>query len=277
MTAMGDVVVNGEAAGCISAYDRGLHYGDGLFETIAVLGGQPRNWNLHVERLRAGCQRLSIPPPAPEQLFDDFLKLPIDDRPRVLKIIVTRGAGGRGYRPPDHPSPTRVLTLGPWPDHPPANREQGVVVRLCELRLGCNPVLAGLKHLNRLEQVLARGEWSDPAIAEGLMFDADGYLVEGTMSNVFVCASGEIRTPLLDGCGVAGIVRRRIIERRAAAGEAVIERRMTLSDLLAADAVFLSNSLIGLWSVRRILLPDGSRDYDSQPLVHRLRVELGME
>ncbi len=277
MTAMGNVVVNGEAADCISANDRGLQYGDGLFETIAVLGGQPRNWHLHIERLRAGCERLHIPPPAPEQLFDDFLKLPIDDRPRVLKIILTRGAGGRGYRPPDDPSPTRVLILGPWPDHPPANREQGVAVRLCELRLGSNPALAGLKHLNRLEQVLARGEWSDPAIAEGLMFDADGYLVEGTMSNVFIRANGEIRTPPLDACGVAGIVRRQIIERHTAAGAVVIERRMTLADLLAADAVFLTNSLIGLWAVRRIQLPDGSMDYDSQPLVHRLRIELGME
>ncbi len=277
MTAMGNVVVNGETTDCISAYDRGLQYGDGLFETIAVLGGQPRNWNLHVERLRVGCERLRIPPPAPEQLFDDFLKLPIDDRPLVLKIVLSRGTGGRGYRPPDHPSPTRVLTISPWPDHPPAYREQGVTVRLCELRLGCNPALAGLKHLNRLEQVLARGEWSDPGIAEGLMFDANGYLVEGTMSNVFVCADGEIRTPLLDGCGVAGIVRQRIIEQRAAAGAAVIERRMTLADLLAADAVFLTNSLIGLWPVRRILLPEGGREYDSQPLAQRLRAELRLE
>jgi 4-amino-4-deoxychorismate lyase len=277
MTAMGNVVVNGEATEYLSAYDRGLHYGDGLFETIAVLGGQPRNWELHLERLRAGCERLRIPPPSPERLFDDFLKLPVGDRPLVLKIIVTRGAGGRGYRPPENPSPTRILTLGPWPDHPPANREQGVTVRLCELRLGSNPALAGLKHLNRLEQVLARGEWSDPAIAEGLMFDANGYLVEGTMSNVFICAGGEIHTPLLDGCGVAGIVRRRIIERAAAAGSTVRERRVTQADLLAADAVFLTNSLIGLWPVRRVLLPEGSREYDSRPVVDRLRVELGME
>lgn len=274
MTAMGTVVVNGETADCLSVFDRGLQYGNGLFETIAVADGQPRHWELHVARLQLGCERLRIPAPTAEQLFDDFLKLAVDEIPLVLKIIVSRGTGARGYRPPENPSPTRILTLAPWPEYPPAHVERGVTLRICDLRLGCNPALAGIKHLNRLEQVLARGEWNDPAVAEGLMFDADANLIEGTMSNVFIGVAGELHTPLLDRCGVAGIVRRRIIEMRAKSGKPVVERRIALSDLHEADSVLLCNTLIDVWPVRRVLLPDGGLEFESLSVARQLREAL---
>ncbi len=119
------------------------------------------------------------------------------------------------------------------------------------MRLGCNPGLAGVKHLNRLEQVLARAEWDDPSIVEGLMRDADGHVVEGTMSNLFAVLDGVLLTPELSLCGVRGIMREIVLETAARCGLAPVERKIPTEALLRADEVFLTNSLIGVWPVRR--------------------------
>lgn len=245
-------VINGEAGDAIAVRDRGLQYGDGLFETIPIVAGQPLHFERHLRRLAHGCERLGIPCPSAPQIFDDLLKLPMDDDRAVLKIIVTRGAGGRGYRPPRQPSPTRILSLWPWPDYPPGCATLGVTVRVCDISLGSNPRLAGIKHLNRLEQVLARGEWDDPEIMEGLMLDRQGNLVEGTMCNVFVLLDGELQTPALTEAGVAGIMREIVIEHCAAIGSPVIERHLSMDELGRAEEIFLTNSLIGLWPVREL-------------------------
>ncbi|MEK7261447.1 MAG: aminodeoxychorismate lyase, partial [Pseudomonadota bacterium] len=161
------VLVNGVAVDTVSARDRGFQYGDGLFETIAVSRGTPLLWERHAQRLLAGAVRLDMPPPETALLRAETDRLCRGVERGVLKIIFTRGISGRGYRPDASASTTRALSLSPWPDYPPSWSGEGVVVRLCQTRLASQPRLAGLKHLNRLEQVLARAEWDDE-YAEGL-------------------------------------------------------------------------------------------------------------
>ena len=188
-------LIDGREAVAIDVRDRGLHYGDGLFETLAVAQGRPLLWRRHMQRLAAGCRRLRIPPPAAETLREEAERLCARLDRAVLKIMVTRGDGGRGYAPPPAAAGTRVLMTYPWPPYPERHRRDGVAVRVCAARLGASPGLVGLKHLNRLEQVMARAEWDDPSIAEGLMLDAAGHVIEGTMSNLFAVIGGRLVTP----------------------------------------------------------------------------------
>lgn len=246
--------VNGIAQDHVAVSDRGLQYGDGLFETLPVRHGQIPLLALHLDRLYTGCERLAMNAPSRAQLQAELLNAVRGDQHAVFKLLVMRGAGGRGYRPPTNTQTTRILTRHPWPDHPPAWSEYGIQLRVCSTRLGHNSRLAGLKHLNRLEQVLARAEWSerDPW-QEGLMLDEEDAVIEGTMTNVFVRLAGGRRvTPELSRCGVAGVMRRHLLERSTQDGEPVQEVRLSFGELQAAREVFVCNSLIGLWPVRRL-------------------------
>ena len=242
-------LLNGERRHCIDASDRGLQYGDGVFETLEILHGKPLFFEQHYRRLSLGCQILLIPCPEFELLHAEAMEIARDHQRAVLKLIVTRGVGGRGYRQPPVISPTRLFSVHPYPNYPLAWSREGVSLRICQKRLSINPDLSGIKHLNRLEQVLARAEWTDDGIQEGLMLDAEHQVVEGTMSNVFVVKQGELLTPLLDRCGIAGIVRGLILDAAESLLLSVRETRLTLADLQTADELFLSNSIIGIWPV----------------------------
>jgi 4-amino-4-deoxychorismate lyase len=252
------ILINGESREHIEVSDRGFQYGDGLFETIEVRNGQAVFLERHLQRLNAGCQRLYIPVPDIELLHSEIGALcrrPADgthaDR-AVLKIIVTRGSGGRGYRQPDAIHPSRILSLHPYPDYPEIYSERGIVARICSTRLGLNPALAGIKHLNRLEQVIARAEWNDVSIQEGLMLDIHDHVIEGTMTNLFYVKNNDIRTSALTQSGVAGIMRGVIMSISADLGFSVIEHAFTKDELFSADEVFVCNSIIGIWPVKQI-------------------------
>jgi len=246
------LLINGTPARVIEAADRGLHYGDGLFETLAVVDGQPSLWKAHMNRLRSGCERMGIECPDESLLLRESLAEIDSEQRGVLKIIVTRGAGERGYRPPVASNPNRILDCTPWPVHLDTRSDLGVEVRLCSVRLGRNPVLAGMKTLNRIEQVLARSEWCDDRIAEGLMFDTGGYLIEGTASNLFLFLRDRLVTPDLTNCGIAGIMRGLVIEQAEKLGIPLSIQNLRLADLKAADGLFLTNSLIGIRPVAKI-------------------------
>lgn len=244
--------INGVAADCIDVSDRGLLYGDGLFETMAVHNGRVVSWPRHMARLLAGCERLGIPAVDTVQLAQEADGLLAGAVRGVLKIIVTRGSGGRGYHVPEAVAPRRILQLHPWPDFPSTAGEAGVAVRLCSMRLCHNPRLAGIKHLNRLEQVLARQEWDDPEIPEGLMLDVDEHLVEGTMSNLFLVREEMLLTPDLRRCGVAGIMRSIVLDLAERLALSARIQPLDITDLQAADEVFLCNSLFGIWPVSAV-------------------------
>jgi 4-amino-4-deoxychorismate lyase len=246
------VLINGESGDTISAFDRGLQYGDGLFETLAVTAGRPCLWQRHWNRLQHGCERLGIPAPDPHRLYQEALREIGEQDRAVLKIILTRGAGGRGYAPPLDPQPLRIVTCSPWPDYPEKAANEGIVARICAARIPRDPTLAGIKHLNRLPQVMARREWDDPAVAEGLMLDSEDRVIEGTMTNLFLFKGAEIWTPDLSRSGVAGIVRGLLLERLRERGTVVRVTDIDQAELWQADGLFLSNSLIGIWPVREL-------------------------
>lgn len=261
------MLVNGESADTVAVADRGFQYGDGLFETIKVTGGIPEFWGRHMARLNEGCRRLAIPAPDGALLRREAEELCAGAANAVLKIIVTRGTGGRGYRPPERAIPTRVVALYPAPDYPPEFWRQGVRVRLCETRMSRQPRLAGIKHMNRLEQVLARGEWTEGHIAEGVMLDTQGLAIEGTMTNLFLARDGALVTPDLSRCGVAGIIRAVLLELAEKNGIETQVRDISQDALESADEIFLTNSVVGVWPVREL----GTREYYPGPVTEQLR------
>lgn len=244
-------LVNGVRAATVDAGNRGLHYGDGLFETIAVRHGQPRHWDFHLRRLLRGCDRLGIPAPAADLLLAEARKVSGGHDRAVAKLILTRGGIRRGYRAEDSVAADRLWRAYPWPDYPSPHGQEGVAVRICHTRLARQPRLAGLKHLNRLEQVLARAEWLQE-YEEGLMLDTEGNVIEGVSSNLFAMQQGALTTPLLDQCGVEGVTRDRVLDAAHRLGWPIRVKRLRLDELLMSDEIFLTNSLIGIWPVKRV-------------------------
>lgn len=267
-------LVNGEAKEEIPVTDRGLQYGDGLFETLEVRSGQPIFLARHINRLMLGCAKLHIPAPCPaviQQEITELLKTTsTEPSDCVVKIMVTRGSGGRGYRQPDTICPTRIISLHPYPHHPSTYSSLGINAHLCQTRLGLNPLLAGLKHLNRLEQVLARSEWNDPNIQEGIMLDLNGHVIEGTMSNIFFVQQGILHTPLLSQCGIAGIIRAVILELAHHHRIPVREHLFNIEMLLSAEEIFVTNSIIGIWPIKQL----GTNTFRVGSMSQQLRVWL---
>ncbi len=241
------MLVNGKLQDTIAIMDRGFQYGDGLFETIEVRANQPIFLEQHLQRLNNDSQRLLLPKLNLDLLRSEISELCQNAGNAVLKIIVTRGEGGRGYRQPENIEPTRVLSLHPFPDYPKNYYTDGIVARVCNARLGLNPTLSGMKHLNRLEQIMARAEWNDAAIQEGIMLDFNERVIEGTMTNLFYAKNGELFTASLNLCGIAGILRGWIFEQMR-----VNEQDFFLDDLREADEIFVCNSVIGIWAVREL-------------------------
>ncbi len=251
-------LVNGQEAAAVSVLERGLHYGDGLFETIGCIDGRPRLLELHLARLGRGCARLKMAAPDTAAIEADLKALARIPGHCVLKLILTRGVAlSRGYGLTGGEQPTRIALRYPWPQPAAA----GVRVRVADLRLAENPATAGIKHLNRLEQVLARAECNDPAIAEALLFSRSGALISGTMSNVFLVRGGILRTPRLDLCGVEGVMRQVVLAAARAVALRTEEGALSPADLDAAEEIFLTNALTGIRPVGQLgerSLPTGS-------------------
>ena len=266
MSALATRIFRGrEAVAALDPADRGLAYGDGLFETMRVAGGRIPWWDAHLARLARSAQVLGLPAPDAGWLQAQCQDL-IDaaSEQAVLKLVLTRGAGGRGYAPPAAPEPSLVLSLHALPPAVGPLR-----LRWCNTRLSLQPALAGIKHLNRLDQVLARAEWQDPAIDEGLMLDAHGHVGCATSANLFARIDGRWLTPRVDDCGVAGIARAWVLANAPDAAEATLWP----ADIEGAEALFLCNAVRGI-------LPVGQLDdicWPSHPATETLRRDLGRE
>jgi 4-amino-4-deoxychorismate lyase len=242
------VLVDGLPASTVSVFDRGLSYGDGLFETVRFVGDRAPLWSRHMQRLRESCARLRLPVPDEASLLREALIVTEGVGHAVVRITLTRGVGERGYALPSSPRITRVVAGF---DAPPLTGDaytSGIRVRWCETRLARQPLLAGMKHLNRLEQVMARAEWSDASLAEGLLCDTDGEVISATMANLFAVIDGVLVTPALDQCGVAGVARAEVLAIRPEAKVANIHPH----DLARAGEVFLSSSVRGILPVQAV-------------------------
>ena len=246
------ILVNGIPGDTIAVTDRGLAYGDGVFRTLAVHGGQPRQWRRHYDRLSRDCAALGIVCPDETALRSDLTQLSRSGSDFAVKIIITRGSGSRGYAPPSPAQPTRIVSASALPQYPQDFAARGIRLRLCAIRLGFQPALAGVKHLNRLENVLARREWNDADIAEGLLCDTEGNAICGTMTNLFLVERGALFTPALTRCGVAGVTRDRVIDAAAQHGVACHVENIACERVLQAEEVWLTNSLVGIWQAREL-------------------------
>ncbi|MBC3376758.1 aminodeoxychorismate lyase [Pseudomonas sp. SWRI92] len=258
--------VDGQTADVLSLKDRGLAYGDGVFETIAVRDGKLVLLERHLQRLALGCQRLAFN--LDWTLLNDELQAYAQQLGEgVMKLIVTRGDSQRGYAASPLAQARRILQGSPPAAYPAAHVEQGIQLFPCATRLCEQPLLAGLKHLNRLEQVLARAEWSDTEHAEGLMLDTSGRVIEGVFSNLFLVRDGVLFTADLSRCGVAGVMRAELLFQAKSQGIATQITDIRLEQLHQADEVFVCNSVYGVWPVRGC----GSTRWSVGPLTRKLQ------
>ena len=266
------MLVNGKPGNLIGIRDRGLLYGDGVFRTLRAIRGKALHWPLHYQKLRHECTALGIACPDAGPLSDELDGLLERHPDGVLKLIVTRGAGTRGYAPQHCADTTHLWDISPMPEYPSDWAIRGIKALRCQLRLSQQPRLAGIKHLNRLENVLAAAEWNDarlldPEIAEGLLLDTDGNVIEGTRSNLFLVSRGELITPELSRNGVAGVQRDRVIDWSAQHNMPLHIRHVGLEEVLHADELFVVNSIIGLWPIRQL----EQRRWTSFPVAMQIR------
>lgn len=269
------MLVNGVPGNTISIRDRGLLYGDGVFRTLRAAKGKAQHWPQHFLKLQHDCAALGISCPGEALLRAELDRVLAQHPDGVVKLIVTRGEGMRGYTPPVDVVPTRIWDFSPLPDYPAEWPTQGIKAHMCSLRLAAQPRLAGVKHLNRLENVLAAAELNaaqrhDSQLAEGLLLDAEGHLIEGTRSNLFLVSQGELVTPDLSRCGTAGMQRERVMAWASQHGVTLQVRDIALDEALHADELFLVNSIIGLWPVREL----EQRRWSHFPVAARIRHDL---
>ncbi|WMP17508.1 aminodeoxychorismate lyase [Thiothrix lacustris] len=262
--------VNGVVTDNLPVTDRGLLYGDGVWETIGIQQGKPQLLEWHLERLQTGLAALGIQSLDWDTLREEIRAACAGEERAILKLIVTRGVGQRGYSPHTLLPPTRILQVTSWPEYPAAYTATGIRLTLCETRLAQQPRLAGFKHLNRLEQVLARAEFGSE-VQEGLVRDYHGNIIEGTMSNLFIIrADGAVVTPELSQCGIAGIMRRYIAQTLEKFSIECHIQPLALVDVEQAQAIFMTNSLIGVWPVCEF----SDKSYNIPSLIRDLQAEI---
>ncbi|MBK9160282.1 MAG: aminodeoxychorismate lyase [Nitrosomonadales bacterium] len=264
------MLINGVPGSSISIRDRGLLYGDGVFRTLRIEQGKASHWPLHYLKLQHDCNALGIACPDVATLSAELDVLLERYSAGVVKIIVTRGAGTRGYSPSAHASPTRIWDVSPLPAYPADHATKGIKAGICRLRLSHQPLLGGVKHLNRLENVLASAELQGTELAEGVSLDTADNVIEGTRSNLFLMSRGELITPDLSNCGVAGVQRDRVMAWAAHHNIPLNIREVKLDEAMDADELFVVNSIIGLWPIREL----GQRRWTDFPVATRIRNHL---
>ena len=258
--------LNGQAIQTLSLTERAFNYGDGLFSTIAIRQGQASLIDLHWQRLVQGCRRLLIDCQNLAQWQEDFLRFIALYPNCIAKIIVSRGVGGRGYLPEANQQ-THCYFYAYPSHHHPQHYQQGIDTDFLQQRLSCGKLLAGLKHLNRLEQVLLRQELAQTSFPEAIVCNEQGYVIEGVFSNLFIIKNGQLQTPRLDLSGVDGVMRRHLL---SLAQQILLPTQIiniSPSDMLTADEVFFCNSLYGIWPVKRL----AEKTFAQNPVTQQLQ------
>jgi len=244
--------INGIEQTDIAARDRAVQFGDGCFTTAAIQDGKIQLLAAHLQRLQESCERLFMPLPNLPQLATEMQQIAAEQTQAVLKVILTPGAGGRGYSRKGCTAPTRILSLSPWPQHYATLQQQGATLVTSPIMLARNPLLAGLKHLNRLEQVLIRHHLDKTKADEALVLDTAGTVVECCAANLFWRKGNNIFTPRLEQAGVNGIMRRYLMAQMARSGQSCQLIDGSRDDVLNADEVVICNALMPVLPVRKI-------------------------
>lgn len=267
-----DVValVNGAPPKASVLLSRALHYGDGVFRTLLRIEGRWLDFERHYVKLVQDCRVLGLDPPHVGQLEAELESLGGGrTQPVVGKIILARSGADRGYAPSSRQC-DRILLRYAAPRYPTSCWSEGVAAISSPVTLATQPMLAGVKHLNRLENMLAARNWPQ-GVQEALMCDGQGSLVCGTRSNVFWVREGKLLTPKLTGCGVAGMMRAKVLDAARALGLPAEQVSVPLNDLMQASEVFITNSVLGIWPLKRL---DAHEFSAPGPLTLRLQTTL---
>jgi len=244
------MLVNGLPSDVLSIADRGLLYGDGVFETILCEAGRPVLLAGHTQRLENGCKRLGLAKQELPTILADIRKVAKQDH-CIVKVIITRGVRNRGYSfDKQDKTSTRIIYRDDLPNIPVDYYRQGISLTKCEYLLPDNKQLAGIKHLNRLDQVMARSEWENE-FQEGIMLANDGRVVEGTMTNIFIESNQQWITPKLENSGILGVMRQWVMRNCFHAEIECVEKDIKLSELQNAQSIFVCNSVVGIWPVTK--------------------------
>ena len=268
---MQHILINGISSQHLSVMDRGLHYGDGLFETIACVDSKLQFWDEHIDRMLLGAKQLGMEISAIENFKHDVLSL-LDKHTitnGIVKLILTRGQGERGYRNPSPQKTTRLIIISDLPQYADEYASQGIKACFCRHPVSINSRLAGIKHLNRLDNVMARNEWQDE-YQEGIMLDDSGNVIEGTMSNIFAVKNKQLYTPSLNLSGVDGVIRGQILSIAQGQGIDTNVIEMNKEELINMDEIFVCNSVIGVWPVSFL----EERTFKAGPVTQQLSLAL---
>lgn len=259
-------LINGAWQHSLAANDRAIQFGDGCFTTARVINGEIALFDAHLARLEHACDKLALSCPDINVLREEMRSVAQSHAHAVLKVIITRGAGGRGYSPAGCVSPNRLLSIAPYPDFYTQWREQGITLTQSPVQLGRNPYLAGIKHLNRLEQVLIRHHLEQSGAHEALVLDSEGWLTECCAANLFWRKGQHVFTPKLDQAGVNGLMRQHILCQLAGSPWQLTETRASLDELETAEEVVICNALMPLVPVNQAM----HTRYSSRELYHYL-------
>ncbi|MDP5253693.1 MULTISPECIES: aminodeoxychorismate lyase [unclassified Vibrio] len=261
---------NGELIEHIDVRDRSFQYGDGCFTTLLVKERVIQHWPLHQQRLQLACQRLGIDMPNWSQLYSGVQSV-IPDLPRVgVKIHLSRGMGGRGYQCQGVEGPSVVISTFDYPLHYQQWQREGIALALSDVKLGLNPLLAGIKHNNRLEQILAKQSLHDDNGCDAVMLNINDHVIETTIANLFWFKNNVLYTPKLDLSGVCGVMRKVVIETAERLGIECRQGDYFVSDLLSAQEVFTTNCLMEVVPVNQFL----GQGYVSKTITQRLQEEI---
>ena len=252
-------LINGKFKDSISVLDRGLAYGDGFFETMQWLGKNNESlqgvefWNRHVKRIIKSAKILKIKIPN-KNIFAEYKNKILtaaqkkDIYEGILKIIITRGVGGRGYSYENNMKPTIIFIV--FPNAIPKQIES-VNVKICKSTISDNVDISGLKHLNRLDSVQARSEWNNKNIFEGIFIDNNENILEGTMTNIFFVKNKSLVTPSIISSGINGIMREVVLVYGKKFFNEIIIREIRKHEIENFDEMFLTNSIIKVLPVKK--------------------------
>ncbi|MCZ4058690.1 aminodeoxychorismate lyase [Pantoea sp. LMR881] len=260
--------INGIEQNQLPASDRAVQFGDGCFTTAAVRQGKIVLLEQHIQRLQESCKRLWLAGVDWTLLKNEMRHVARHEQLAVLKVIITAGVGGRGYSRKGCGLPTRILSTSPWPQHYLTLQQQGVKLALSPVRLASNAQFAGIKHLNRLEQVMIRAHLDQTDADEALVLDTQGYVVECCAANLFWRKGDTVFTPEVERSGVDGIMRRYLIKEMQASGQHCQVVQREFADVLAADEVIICNALMPVLPVRQI----DSVNFTERSLFNQLQI-----
>lgn len=244
--------INGQLAESVPLSDRSFQYGDGCFTTILTKNGKPDLWPYHLDRMQQTLARLEIEQPDWQLVYQWVTDIAFSKPLAGIKIHISRGLGGRGYSPEGLHQTQVTISRFDYPAHYPDWQQNGVSLAVCKTKLGLNPLLAGMKHNNRLEQVLIKAELNSLDAQDGVVLDIQGHVIETSMANIFWVSGSTLYTPKLTMSGVAGVMRRHIIDIAKDHSISVIEDEFELTDVMTADEIFICNSLLGIAPVTHL-------------------------